>query len=1173
MLVFCLDLSEGLSVGKTLKSKTLNKQKNKLRGLISKARSTTFRKGLNLKPSYIYCRGLKEIYMDSRTKLLPHEFEPFLLWVQEQNQTVASDLSKSETLYVDLEGVISTGVSRSNLENELIWISTILKINSVLLNEFILFNEKLECSIISGSIPEAISLIEDFESKHGTSFYTNENRIALENLNGGLEKQKEYVAEVRSKVKNGLLGFISYYTSIRNEDKTTITKFNEDLNTRLENHKYYDESIKRYLKYKLSGEIACDLETFNDILFIEQSHHLFDLYNTYLDILHKISQIDGLSDLNKIIMSCCDRLIDIDDYKIKKIICNIEKTPPSLPNRGYELSDNLFVGNIRKSFITWSKMPAKDKCDPWQFIYYSFALSSIKEIRDRKLEQSPSNIPFLLREIILPSNINSKIHLDKIRKIHLNYSGLHFIKDIYIFAELLLHSAPLRKYSFENIGFNCKLVGCENTYTSEKSKCFNNITSYAWDLIRGTNNNYYKIPESIKQTLIAISMINTKDYVSAINTIKDLGRSNYRNLWPINLDLLLHSYFNISDVNNITRIIATEGVKEYKPYPLSSIKNFLSCDDWSKYNNVSDPILACVAIHLLWKQNSNSETASMLRFSIRQCLKKNKVRRPSELLKLKRKTPLRVWKYFFREVCKNQFIDQLVQGSNELLHERQAICAHMSNIDYEFTDFYEDELADIAKSLAIDNGKRFIDRTRIHVDVDALGRWAEKELIEDYRRYHDLIDVKVKDSFENEFNEMFSELLKKGGNTTKWRSLNKDTEADMVFISLLAKLSDEFLNSPEYGLDFYLSKRVRHQSFIGLIRGPLEFDDLITTKESSGEYDKNQHIISKLSDYPDDIINAIDKELRKFYKKFDDLLENTKTAYFQINGPDNPKGLIQLEIQEQSIFLLQMMSHKVTEFSDFVAIAIQVFWTSLSSSLSKVRQYISNNLKQSVVALFDELTINLKKIVPFQNVALNSLMHDIKTCSTKVQRQLDLAAQWFSKSGTNDIAQSTFDAEQIVDIAIDSTLKCYQSFHPKIKKTILNDEDLLLDTTALMFAHDVMFVALGNVCRHSGVKEPNILIETRVKEQSYSISVKSDFSSKNIKNTHEKLEEIKKLIDERKFERRTRKEGGSGLLKIAAAALQDPIGSIDFEVIDDSFILNVTSRLFMTSISMEDIHV
>ncbi|WP_146152274.1 hypothetical protein, partial [Photobacterium phosphoreum] len=387
-------------------------------------------------------------------------------------------------------------------------------------------------------------------------------------------------------------------------------------------------------------------------------------------------------------------------------------------------------------------------------------------------------------------------------------------------------------------------------------------------------------------------MVNNGYYVEATNFISNLGKSNYGNLWSINLDFLLSSDFNISDNNSIVRLIATEGVRKKKTFPIHSISKYLNSNDWMIYKNIDDPLLVCVSIHLLWKSNDDAETASMLRFAIRQCLRQKKVKLPSDLIKLKRTTPLRVWKYFFREVCKNQFIDQLLQGSNDLLLERQKICAHMSNVDYEFTDKYENEMADIASSLAIDNGKKIIDRTRIHVDADALTRWATKELIEDYRRYHDLLDVNVKASFENEFNEILGDILKKGGGATKWKSLNKDSEADMVFISLLARLSDEFLNSPVYGLDFYLSKRVRHQSFIGLIRGPLEFGNLITTKESSGEYDKNEHVLSRLSHLSEESLLLVDIELKKFSKKFDDLLEKTKNSYFQINDIDNPKGLI-----------------------------------------------------------------------------------------------------------------------------------------------------------------------------------------------------------------------------------------------------------------------------------------
>lgn len=64
----------------------------------------------------------------------------------------------------------------------------------------------------------------------------------------------------------------------------------------------------------------------------------------------------------------------------------------------------------------------------------------------------------------------------------------------------------------------------------------------------------------------------------------------------------------------------------------------------------------------------------------------------------------------------------------------------------------------------------------------------------------------------------------------------------------------------------------------------------------------------------------------------------------------------------------------------------------------------------------------------------------------------------------------------------------------------------------------------------------------------------------------DKLDEIRTLIKGRRFERRTRKEGGSGLLKIAAVALQVPSGCIDFNVTDSTFTLNVTYSIIMTRV-------
>lgn len=1160
-------------MAKFLKTKAINKQKNKVRGLIAKARSNAFKKGFSIDPSYVYCQGIKEIYLDSRTKLLSHEFSPFLNWVDEQNRTVAFDLLASKPRYADLAGVISSGISRGDLEAELLWVTHLLTNQSPKINDFVDFNTKLENLILAEKINEAINLIETFDNRHGSSFYTHEIRIALENLSGGLEQQKSYVAKVRSNVNGGLLGFLSYYISIRNENKTTISKFKEDLNLRLEKHKYYDETIKHYLRYKLAGEIEENKECLADIIFVEQSHHIFDLYNTYLAILQKVVQGSNVDLFKTFLIYCCNHLECINDPKIKRIKNKLDNAFLTLPNRNIKISDELLSGNVRNSIRAWNSMSITDKSDPWQFIYFGFTLSQIDSIKIKHNIQSPLYVPHLISKIATPSEKNSKLYLDKIKKILLNFPCLNFLNGVYEFADQILNKNPCDVYNFDKIGFSSKFHGIEDNQEGDLKIFLNSTTSDVWNLSRNVNHkSTSNIPQNVYNTFKAISMINSGNYQDTVDLILSMGRASYGTLWPINLSFLLSSYFNAHDTNRIVRAITTEGVKSKKSFPIHSIEKFLNSHNWMAYKNIDDPILTCVAIHLLWKHNDNAEVASMLRYSIRQCLRNKKIKLPSELIKLKRTTSLRVWKYFFREVCRNQFIDQLVQGSNSLLLERQKICAHMSNIDYDFTDCYENEMADIASSLAIDNGKKFIDRTRIHVDADSLTRWASKELIEDYRRYHDLLDVNVKASFENEFNEIFSDILKKGGNATKWKSLNKDSEADMVFISLIARLSDEFLNSPEYGLDFYLSKRVRHQSFIGLIRGPLEFGNLITTKESSGEYNSNEFVLSRLSSLPEENLKYIDSELKKFAKKFDDLLESTKNSYFQIYGTDNPKGLIKLEIQEQAFFLLKMMTHKVKNFTDFIDFAISVFWASLSIPLSNVRQYISQNLKQAIVTLFDELTMNLKKSLSFSSTEVHRLIHDIKNCSIEVQRELDFAAQWFSRGNIEDITQSTFDANQILDIAIESTLKCHQSFHPNIKKNVINNNDMLLDTISLVFVHDVMFVALGNIFRHSGLKNPNVLVTTEITDETYSISVESGFSTKNIQHTLEKLTEIRNLIKERKFERRTRKEGGSGLLKIAAAALQDPLGKIEFNVIDESFVLNVTSRLFMASLSLEGDH-
>ncbi|MDX7750394.1 hypothetical protein [Aeromonas caviae] len=1159
---------------KNIQSKTLVKQKNKLRGLIADIKSSAFKKGINKNPSYLFSRGIKYIHLDSRTKLLPHEFKPFLEWVNEQEHTLLPEVSQSNSGYGDLAGVISSGISRCDLEIELLWVAQLLSVNSNKINNFIKISRNLEQLILANEIKQSISILETCDDIYGHSFWSHQLRIALEQLEGGLERQKEYVSTVRNQIKGGLLGFVSYYTSIRNEDKTTISKFKDDIYHRLSKHKKYDSSVKSYLKHRLLNEIQANEDFISDVLFVEQSHHIFDLYETYISVIQKIIQSSSLEKYKKNVSNCLDIISPINDFRIEKIKSKIHHSRPNAPQRSTGVSDSILTGNIKEAIKNWNLLTPQEKVDPWQLIYRGFSKTSHDKKDHSNLKQSPNNISTFVSDLLVASANNVSSALDRVHKIALNYTTFPSMKGLCEFSDNFINRNPDDLFIPNEVGMYSYYYGVEDVTSNQEYLNYfsgKSITSSLWGELFGVDSIVNDIiPSNIFKSFKARGLLLNKRYSDVAETISNIGKSGYKTLWSINLDCLLSSYYLSGDINSLAKILSVEGVKEHPPMPLYSITNYLGGRNWLEFKKVDDPIIACVAIHLLWKKNENQETASLLRFAIRHCLRTFKVKLPSELIKTKRTASLRVWNYFFREVCKNDFIDQLVKGTKELMKERQAICMHMCNIDHEYADIYREEITDLASKLAIDHGKNIIDRTRIHVDSEALKRWANKELFEDYHRYHDLLDVNVKASFDSEFNEIFSDLLDKGGNSNKWRSLDKNSEADMVFISLLARLSDEFLNSPEYGLDFYLSKRIRHQSFIGLIRGPLEFDNLITTKESTGgEYDSNHDLLNKFNKLPPEDIHRIDSELKKFSKRFDDLLENTKNSFFQIESPDKPKGLIKLEINEKVLFLLKMTTHKLENFSDFIDFAVSVFWTLLSYSLDRVRVYINTNLKQNVSSLFDELVQNLKKCSQLNDIELVKLVHNIKTCSIKVQRELDQAALWFSRNDTVESVQSTFDANQLLDIAIDSTLKCHQSFHPKIDKKVINNDDLLLTTPTLVFVYDVMFVALGNICRHSGVEQPNIFITTEITQTTYSIEIKSDFSPSNLKLTMDKLDEIRTLIKGRRFERRTRKEGGSGLLKIAAVALQVPSGHIDFNVTDSTFTLNVTYSIIMTRVPVE----
>ena len=98
--------------------------------------------------------------------------------------------------------------------------------------------------------------------------------------------------------------------------------------------------------------------------------------------------------------------------------------------------------------------------------------------------------------------------------------------------------------------------------------------------------------------------------------------------------------------------------------------------------------------------------------------------------------------------------------------------------------------------------------------------------------------------------------------------------------------------------------------------------------------------------------------------------------------------------------------------------------------------------------------------------------------------------------------------------------------------------------------HDVLFVALGNAQKHSGLKTPKIDVHVRYDDEALTLMIEAicDSRAANRPDSEKRVKAISALIDSGSLAPRTRKEGGSGFVKLAAVVGQSKKGRIDFRL-------------------------
>lgn len=1145
---------------------------NRIRGAVGTSRSRTFDK--NHKDTALRNRiRISRIIAESRTVLGASEYEFFLEWAGSYTKAQAPSLERARYQLDEL----GTYSSKPPLKLELEIAAACIRLarNLELIEEFRRFANEVEDAFWKTDSRKIKQQLEAIEEAFGQSIWLIEANIAFRQLFEGLESQKQYAQGIRSKARSGIAPYIAFYLSVKNEPTVTSARFAQSTESRLAKTNI-PQSAKIYLNQRLAENWPATENGFSSILHVEQTTSPVDLYEATIAVAQVLVANGCSSTVKTALCNGLRKLVDAEDYRISKLLLLLEGDRSSisrLPAAPYEASDALLAGDPGSC---WSKLQPRLRNS---FVSVNdLVLASLATGRKGRTNRASNIVAMIdrLSTIYRKEDDFEQAANETLRLCH----NLHFLpslKSIRRICELecfpktivaphllirMLNSRELDVRDLAN-GFETadpklldQLDGCQSSTASQIITALANSRSI---------DERAKLEDHLRTAVSAFANLreqNNEQYVDQLRSLA-VGSDLPRHVRiSISLQLISH-LIGEGRLDLAAELAAQEYVVEPSVARTLPISAMIGTDGWRTLRPYSKNISVPIILDLRWRQTSDDRVATYRRFSTQQFLLKNGVERPSQLRTIADQFPKRELVYFLDQVCAYSVLDMLPSftSSVELQNERKHICQFLAELDPANITKYQDEILEIANRQIVQSGLEILDNSRIHVDVDGITRWAKRELEESFFRYKALVGAGI--GIAENFDDVLKKLLR-GSESQQYMQLPK-SEADEILITVVTQLLNGFLLDSSYGLDSYLSQRIRHGSLMNYLRSPVEQAHLVTQKSAqTSNYEPNSFWVGKLRSCMIGSSDELQAAFRTFSRTFDGQVLELKDKYLNVVSKEKPDGLFDLEITASAFYLLRSLVQEIATVEQFVPVCIRFFWGLLDPSLKAARHFLQGEIKKKFSVIFEQLKSEAFALVDFDSPAFAELSMQIGDASASVQSELDKIAGWLERQEILE-SKSRYTLRQAFEIAVESVLSAHKTFKPDLSLDIISD--VQVGAPEIIVLADTIRLLLGNVDAHAGTKHsPKVHVQAVVKGDAETLTIRCDSEVKRGVRTpavEARLSGIRDQISDGSYLHGLRSEGGTGLKRLARLVGRSQNSKLDFGFSDEeSFFVELTFVLF-----------
>lgn len=1095
---------------------------------------------------------------------------------------------------------ISYNFNYDNLEKEIVWSARLFVSNYTIITKFIDDSVEFEKEFILGNYDIAKQVLDRIEHSTGKSVWSIQNRLLIAEYQGGFAHNKDVLAKILASKNHPYTDLFARYQSLRIEKNLSYFKYSETFGNLISAFKD-NEGALQYFKFRLDYFSENHYSYLGYIMNMDSNSSLIDRYSTFIDVICQAAA-QGYQSLRSedIRLSLSEVYHSTRDSRLVTILFALGMSVEfdvSEENKAYLHIIDRYVGGDYDFVVSKCEefLPEHPLCIDLYSVYSKSAIIRGQPTRDifpkdSIASQCLSDISIVLKKEDRATTSTGNIHktFNSIGPNFWTYAHYFFFRQEYSWQDEGVDTfflAHLRsRFLSALVGSNYSQLWGQR-FADELNK-FQAIPATT-ELLSDTIDDYNVVREpsfvdplrrrfnlirlmirnsAYRNALTELATLQSdfKDYAAHQHIKEKIASFTLRcyentSQWNKMLNLIVH--FNIQNINAASRVFSS-----------TLLSHVLKSNDPEILGNI------CLPIYLHQYQSLVSPNDIWIAYD--NFLNEHGLDYPKELSVIMDKFSSEELIYFLKNICKQDVFDSsyLFENQDDLDNERIEVCSILIQIDPSNYEDYVNEISEINRYQLVRRGIKQIDESKIYVDIKGIKKSIEGDLRESFERSLRLANLSIDQLklLDEKVDNIVVPFYDKSVDTNKVEIKEKNIKITSYsrfkhFAVMFYKIRDKFIASNEYGIDTYLSMRIRHGTLLGEIRSVFEKYNLVTKKDdSSDKYKDNEFWLNSLEIIDFEKLSEFNFFMSDFSSKIDNISNSLKNVTLQIKTErKDSMGYFDYSYGERE--LLNIFTNKVgaiDEFDEFFDSIIEELWEKTELNLQNIRELLSNSVRDQIKDLLARLSHNLDRLLERNDYPdIIYLLRNITECQTDVTNELNKIAEWFRRSNSRSI--NDFSIELPIDTTLKTITRLYKDF-ASLSPTISIQCPLIFEGEYFPNFNYLFQNLLHNVIQHSGlsVDELQIAVSVVSSDNNLSISVSSNFSTRtDLSRLNTIISEKTHLLSGGSFanSERIRGEDGTGYLKILKTIRVD-LGIEDVDI----FIHPVDeSRIFSTSISFD----